>query len=142
MDAVEAQPQRLGNGVDQQSLCQAWHHQQNVATRKNGGRHFADDVFLAHNDLSHFGEQGFVLGAERVKRGFVVGKIRHSSGASRLLPEDSHARLLGHVLVGRIAQVEPADQSSNQGAWFFVRRSVPDALMDSVSQGMSMAQSR
>ena len=93
LDAVEAQPQRLGNGVDQQGLGQTRHtDQKDVTARKNGGRHFADDVFLAHNDFSHLSEQGLVLGAERVKRGFVVGKIRHGSGASRLLPEDSHVR--------------------------------------------------
>jgi hypothetical protein len=32
---------------------------------------------LAHNDLADFGEKGVVLGAERIKRRFVVGKVRH-----------------------------------------------------------------
>jgi len=36
---------------------------------------------LAHDDLADLCEKGVVLGAERVKRRFVVGKVRHGQDA-------------------------------------------------------------
>ena len=41
----------------------------------NRGGDLTDHLILAHDDLADFGEQGFVLGAERVEARFVVGKI-------------------------------------------------------------------
>ena len=82
LDAVEAEAEGLGDGVDEERFGQARNaHKQDVPACKNGGGDLANHLILAHDDLADFGEQGFVLGAERVERGFVVGKVRHSQDA-------------------------------------------------------------
>ena len=82
LDAVEAETEGLGNGVDEERFGQAWNaYKQNVPSCKNRCGDLADHLILAHDDLADFGEQGFVLGAERVERRFVVRKIRHSQVA-------------------------------------------------------------
>ena len=78
LDAVEAEAQRLGNRVHQKCFCQAGNaHKQDVPASKNGGGDFANDLILADDDFADFGNEGLVLRAERVKRGFVVGKVCH-----------------------------------------------------------------
>ena len=82
LDAVEAETEGLGDCVDEERFGQAGNaHKQNVPACKNRGGDLTDYLILAHDDLADFGEQGFVLGAERIERGFVVGKIRHSQVA-------------------------------------------------------------
>ena len=82
LDAVEAEAKGLGDGVDEERFGQAGNaHKQNVPACKNGGGDLADHLILAHDDLADFGEQGLVLGAERVERRFVVGEVRHSQDA-------------------------------------------------------------
>ena len=82
LDAVEAETEGLGDGVDEERFGETRNaHKQNVPACKNGGGDLADHLILSHDDLADFGEQGLVLGAERVKRRFVVGEIRHSQGA-------------------------------------------------------------
>ena len=73
---------RLGDGVDEERFGQAGNaHKQNVPACKNRSGDLADHLILAHDDLADFGEQGFVLGTERIERRFVVGEIRHSQVA-------------------------------------------------------------
>ena len=78
LNAVEAEAEGLGDGVDEERFGQTGNaHKQNVPACKNRGGDLADHLILAHDDLANFGEKGVVLGAERVKRRFVVGEIRH-----------------------------------------------------------------
>ena len=54
LDAVEAQAEGLGDGVDEEGFGEAGHpDQQHVATGKNRRGHFLDDVLLPHDHLAN-----------------------------------------------------------------------------------------
>ena len=67
-----------------------------VTACKNGGRHFADDVFLAHNDFPTSVSKAscWVRSASSAD---LSSENSPRFRASRLLPEDSHVRLARSV---------------------------------------------
>ena len=72
LNAVEAQAQGLGDGVDKQGLGQAGHpDQQAVSTAEDGDEHLLYHLFLTHDDLADFRGQFSVLSPQRVQRLFV-----------------------------------------------------------------------
>ena len=62
MDAIEAQPKGLGNGIDEKGFGQAGHpDQQHVTSGKNRRGHFLDDVFLPNDYFANLGQKRLVL---------------------------------------------------------------------------------